>query len=222
VNDPVITTSPTLTKIVPALLLAKKNMGPLLKNAVNPHFRNKYADLGASLDVVEPALQAQGILMMQGPGGDGETVSVETMLVHESGEFIRSLLSMKPAKQNNPQDAGSAITYMRRYSLQGLFALAAEDDDGNAASGKAKERAPERPAFQPTVVPPRETNGIDPNALLAEALKAKVIPRPDRILFKEWARTKVAGCKDIADGSPLTPAHLSAIKAHLDEMAELA
>lgn len=137
-NEPTITWSASVGQIVPALLAAKREMGPLVKNAVNPHLKNKYANLEATLDVIEPALLAHGILMMQGPGGDGDVISLDTLLMHESGEWFRSVLTLKPSKQANPQDAGSVVTYARRYSLQGIFALAAEDDDGNAGSGRNK------------------------------------------------------------------------------------
>lgn len=214
--EPVISHSETVTKIVPAMLAAKKVMGPLLKNAENPHFKNKYADLGASIDVVDPALQANGILMVQAPGGDGDTIALETLLIHESGEWFRSVLTMTPAKKADPQAAGSVITYARRYSIQGLFSLAADDDDANAGSGKGGKSGDSQGSTQGgRRSQPAGPGGIDPNALLMRAVELQIIPKPDRIMFKEWARTKVAGCANLADNEPLTTAQLEACEKAL-------
>lgn len=213
-SEPVITMSESVLAIVPALLAAKATMGPLLKNAENPHLKNKYANLEASLDVVVPSLQAQGIVLMQGPGGDGEVISLDTLLLHTSGEWIRSVLTMKPAKQANAQDAGSVITYARRYSIQGLFALAAEDDDGNAA---VKPKAEPASGRRTQAVPAATPANYDANALLVKAVQVGVITSPDRIMFKEWARSKVAGCETLADNQPLTPLHIAAIEKELNK-----
>ncbi|MGB8265169.1 MAG: ERF family protein [Candidatus Velthaea sp.] len=148
IDQRIIETSPTVAKIAGALILAQANMGPLLKSKTNPAFKSRYADLEAVLDVASPALHAVGILPIQAPGGDGTTVGVETLFIHaESGEWIRSRLWLKPTK-SDPQGAGSAITYGRRYAMQAMCNLAGEDDDGNAAS-KSPRQTPELPASAP-------------------------------------------------------------------------
>lgn len=127
-------------KLFPAFLKAQQEMEPLRKNSVNPAFRNKYADLGALLEAVLPALHANGFGLMQPPHSDGALVEVETILLHESGGFIRSILGLRPTKAD-PQGVGSAVTYARRYALQGLAGIAPEDDDGAAAS-RPRQEAP--------------------------------------------------------------------------------
>ena len=114
--DVVLRFSEQLDKIAPALIRAQGNMTEVLKESTNPAFRSKYADLGNCLDATLPALQAQGIAVLQAPGGDGVTILLETMLLHESGQFIASTLALKPTK-NDPQGCGSAITYARRYAV---------------------------------------------------------------------------------------------------------
>jgi hypothetical protein len=121
-------------KLFPAFVKAQKGMGDLLKTNTNPHFKSKYADLAAVVEAVLPALHANGFGLMQPPHSDGDIVEVETILVHESGGYIRSVLAMRPSK-NDPQGVGSAVTYARRYALQSIAGIAPEDDDGNAASG---------------------------------------------------------------------------------------
>lgn len=109
------------------------------KSANNPHFKSKYADLGAVMDAIKPALAKHGLAFWQlcEPSDDG--VVVETVLVHISGEE-RSLGKLfVPANKKDAQGFGSAQTYARRYSLQTAFGVPAEDDDGNAAArGQSK------------------------------------------------------------------------------------
>jgi len=120
--------------IAPAFVKAKREFGPALKKSVNPHLKNKYADLGACLEAVEDALLNNGIALMQDTSEDATGVTVETVFLHESGEQIRCDKLHVPASKQDPQGYGSALTYARRYSLMTACGIAQEDDDGNAAS----------------------------------------------------------------------------------------
>jgi hypothetical protein len=127
--------SATRIEIGKALLKAQREIGPLVKTESNPFFNSKYADLANVIEVVRSPLQEAGIVLVQGAcRGSEDLVLIETLLLHaESGEWVRTLVSMKPAK-SDPQSVGSVITYARRYGLQALCGIAPEDDDGNAAS----------------------------------------------------------------------------------------
>ena len=72
---------------------------------------------------------------MQFPISGEGLAGVETIIMHESGEFISGEFLLKCSK-NDPQGMGSAITYARRYGLQSACGIPSEDDDGNAASAK--------------------------------------------------------------------------------------
>jgi len=109
----------------------KREVGKVSKNSKNPHFKNTYADLNALIDAVEPILLEKGLLMLQ-PIQNGNVTTV--IIDCESSESIESSIAL-PALQD-PQKLGSAITYFRRYTLQSLLSLQAEDDDGNKASKK--------------------------------------------------------------------------------------
>jgi hypothetical protein len=104
------------------------------KGANNPHFKSKYADLGAVIDAVKPALIAHDLFFTQHchPAEDG--VMVETVLGHASGEEKSLGKLFVPANKRDAQGFGSALTYARRYGLMTAFGVPAEDDDGNAAS----------------------------------------------------------------------------------------
>lgn len=130
-----------MNKIAPAFVAAKKAFGPALKDKANPAFRSKYADLGACIDAVEDALLANGIAAYHESSLDDAGITIECVLLHESGETIRGGKLHVPAVKNDPQGFGSAMTYARRYSLMAVCGIAPEDDDGNAAA-KAKAEAP--------------------------------------------------------------------------------
>lgn len=122
--------------IASALAAAQMDMGKALKSASNPHFKSKYADLGAVVDACLPALNKHGIAVIQ-PMTHGEHGrDVVTRFIHESGETLECPIPLIVGK-NDMQGLGSAITYARRYGLMSLAGIAPEDDDGNAASKAA-------------------------------------------------------------------------------------
>lgn len=125
-------------RICAALVKAQREFGPVIKDAVNPHFKNDYATLGAAIEAVTGALNRNGIALVQRCTSANGLVCVETVFAHESGETLSAgSLCLPPVKQD-PQAYGSAITYARRYSLLAACGLSAEDDDGNATSAPAK------------------------------------------------------------------------------------
>lgn len=130
-----------------ALALAQAEFLPVKKNAENPYFGNKYADLAAIRESTTPALSKHGLAIMQLVVADEQYAIVETYLGHKSGQSISSTVKLKPTKPD-PQGFGSAITYARRYGLGAMLGLASEEeDDGNAASDKVLAQAkPKTPA----------------------------------------------------------------------------
>jgi len=123
-------TSDTIVKITTAFLKAQKRIKPAKKDSENPFFKSMYADFGAVVDSCRDILNAEGISILQPIDG----LNVETILIHESGEWFSSLTPIVSKDANNPQALGSAITYARRYGLQSMVLLPSEDDDGNQAS----------------------------------------------------------------------------------------
>lgn len=129
--------SDSLKSLAPALVKAQKSMGAAVKDSKNPFFKSSYADLSAVIEAAMPALNAEGIAILQlnDVAMSGLPV-VQTVLLHESGEFIGSNTPVVVAKQNDPQALGSAISYARRYGLQSTVTLRSSDDDGEAAMGR--------------------------------------------------------------------------------------
>ncbi len=122
-----------MKNIAKALLEAQKEMGNAKKDSTNPFFKSKYADLNSVREACLPALNNNGITVLQPITHiDGKNF-VKTILLHESGESMESLTEIVYSKQNDAQAQGSGITYARRYGLQSFVNIGADDDDGNAA-----------------------------------------------------------------------------------------
>lgn len=144
--------SETIGAFAKAMAKAQTELENASKNAQNPHFRSKYADLGEILNTVRPVLAKNGLSVIQSPSVDGSVASVETMIIHESGEFISGVISC-PLQKQDAQGVGSATTYLRRYALAAFAGVAQEDDDGNTASTKhAQEQTKSKPD-EPTPLP---------------------------------------------------------------------
>jgi hypothetical protein len=129
--------SESIGELAAALAKAQGAMGAAKKGAANPYFKSSYADLADIVAAIKEPLSVNGLAYAQTTDvSDSWDVSVETMLLHSSGQWISGTLTMKPTK-SDPQGIGSCITYARRYGLQAMVGIPAEDDDANAASGNS-------------------------------------------------------------------------------------
>ena len=115
-----------------ALCKAQSEMGPARKGKVNPAFRSNYADLASVIEAVQP-LHDNGLAYMQLVDTAGAVVTVQTVLLHISGQSMKCGLMTARAKDESAQAIGSALTYLRRYSLMTACGIASADDDGQAA-----------------------------------------------------------------------------------------
>ncbi len=117
--------------------------------ADNPFFKSKYAPLNDVLNLVRPLLSKHGLGVIQAPSGDGKDITLTTMLIHESGEWVELEPLTLQADKPTAQGAGSAITYARRYALSAALGISSEDDDdGNIASAPKQHKEQERPVMQ--------------------------------------------------------------------------
>ena len=117
------------------LAAVKAEVGRISKDNSNPFFKSKYFDVNSLLLHVEPIIQKNGLLLLQ-PIQDN---LVKSIILDTNGFSIESAIVLP--ELNDPQKLGSAITYYRRYTLQSLLALQAEDDDANLASKKVEVKA---------------------------------------------------------------------------------
>lgn len=134
-----------MKELAKKLLEVQKEVGPVMKDADNPYYKSKYADINKFIEVVKPILSKHGVVVLQplthivnGVTGERVPAIMTALYDAESGD---SLVYEFPLPSNpDPQKQGSAITYFRRYALQSLLFLEAQDDDANAASGKDEKK----------------------------------------------------------------------------------
>jgi hypothetical protein len=141
--------SEQINELSAALAKAQSEIENASKTSSNPHFKSKYADLAEILNTVRPVFSAHGLAIVQMPSFESGIAHVETLLTHSSGQWISNVCSAPVGKQD-AQGVGSAITYLRRYSLAAFAGVAQEDDDGNSAVGK---HAPQQQAAKPQPQP---------------------------------------------------------------------
>lgn len=161
--------SETIVKIATSLVKAQSEMGNATKGSANPFFKSRYADLNSIREACLPVLNAHGISVLQPTSVLDGKLYVETLLLHESGEYISGLYEVVVGKQNDPQALGAAISYSRRYGLQSMVNIGAEDDDAESAMGRNTKAAP------PKTVTPANTATTAPATNITTA-EAKTTP----------------------------------------------
>lgn len=159
-----------LNELGAALAKAQAQVKGAAKSSANPFFKSSYADLSSVWDACREALTSNGLSVVQLPGFAEGIATLDTILLHSSGQWISGTAGAPLGKQD-AQGVGSAITYLRRYALAAVASVSPEDDDGNAASGKGKERGGARPATrdagpkEPSVAPAPQPLTEKPAAL---------------------------------------------------------
>ena len=125
--------SDSIKNIAIAMCKAQAEMGGASKSKDNPFFKSKYSDLSSVVRAVKDPFTNNGLSYVQFPIEENGRIGIETILMHESGEYLSHSFTVQLSKQD-AQGAGSALTYCRRYSLQAVAGIPSEDDDGNNAA----------------------------------------------------------------------------------------
>ena len=180
--------SETINEIAAALALAQAKMPSAKFNSTNPFLHNEYADLGAVIEASRAVLADNGLAVSQlVVGGDG-SVGVETILMHKSGQWIASTISLPTGDEkgkSQAQVAGSIISYLRRYSLVSMLGIYADkDDDGNKPAAKVEQPAPAKK--------PAPANPLAPAALEFLYRDGKSVIKTDAkevASFENWLKT---------------------------------
>ena len=136
--------SETIASLAKSLALAQGEMKPAAMNATNPFLKSRYADLGSIIEAARPVMAKNGLTFTQLVYRDETGIGVETVLMHASGEWISSRLSVEVGEErgkSTAQVAGSVITYLRRYALAAILGIYAEEDtDGNGHEKQPQKR----------------------------------------------------------------------------------
>lgn len=198
--------SESIVKIAAALVKAQKNIGSATKGAVNPHFKSKFADLGSVMEACKEALNAEGISILQPVLSEESGDYVETILLHESGEFLSSRMKLVLTKQDM-QAYGAAVSYARRYGLQSMVFIPAEDNDAestmNRAPAPAKQEAPKASA------PVKDSSP----AVTAAKAQATVTPDKTPVAKPSGFKVNTATTPVIAPAPSVTPTVVTKIPA---------
>jgi len=154
--------SEQLDKLATALADAQGEFPVVPKEANNPFFKSKYADLASIIKTIQPVLAKHGLSVVHTLEDADTGLLVRTTLLHKSGQYISGVMRMRPTK-DDPQAYGSATTYAKRYGLSAVLNLATdEDDDGNAAS------APSAKAQTQYAPKPKPQSGHNPKSIWEE------------------------------------------------------
>ena len=137
-----MTMTDNATPLYEAMAAAFAEIEGATKDTTNPHFKAKYADLSSVVSAIKPALAKNGLWFRQVMHERDRGVCVETIVCHKSGQELTFGILFVPAKSNDAQAFGSALTYARRYSLMTAFGVCPEDDDGNKAVAVQHEPEP--------------------------------------------------------------------------------
>jgi hypothetical protein len=225
-----VKTSDSIAKIAEALAKAQGEITNPMKDRTakitspKGNYEYNYADLASVLDCVRPVLARHGIAVVQTPSvgpasvlGQGErgpirvaSLVMTTRLVHGSGEWMEADLSFDVDPDDRVQSLGSAITYLRRYALQAIVGIVAEeDDDGQGGRAQTNQRQVEQqhamaPTTQPPPAPKPATNG---NGRATKSPPAAAPPTPKQ--------RYEAACEALEERLGSKPAHdlIMAIKA---------
>tara|TARA_R110000824_G_scaffold42233_9_gene124638 strand:+ start:596 stop:1078 length:483 start_codon:yes stop_codon:yes gene_type:complete len=123
--------SPEINKLAEALAKAQSELEGAKKESTNPFFKSSYADLHAVIKSSFPFLSKYGLSVSQGNEIIPGAICVTTLLMHSSGQWLRSKIKL-PLSKVDAQGVGAAITYGRRYGLSAIVGIAQYDDDANS------------------------------------------------------------------------------------------
>ncbi len=212
--------SESLTEIGHALAAAQASMGVAIKDTrgqIGQNRNYKYADLASVMNAAHDALEANKLSVIQRPMPSDVGVCIQTMILHESGEWISDGGLHLPLQKIDPQGAGSSITYARRYGLAAMLGIVQDDDD--AASAVAQQDAPaakkaSKPA-QTAVDAIASSFGVTPAATTASAAADEYVFKFGK--HKDKALTEVPA--DYLDWLLKQPAKEGFEQAHAEQHA---
>lgn len=138
--------SAELGKLLEALAKAQAIMQGAIQDSANPFFKSTYADLTSVWEACRGPLTQNGLSVVQTIQVCGDTTCLVSILGHISGQWIKSVLPIKPSKADI-QSLGSAITYCRRYALSALVGVCPIDDDGESAMDRGQKSQTKKSSF---------------------------------------------------------------------------
>lgn len=162
----------------------------------------KYVTLDELLESIRPVLSQNGLSFLQFPGGDGQLITITTVLLHSSGEWIESEPFTLKSQKVDPQGAGSAVTYGRRYSLSAILGVAWDTDDDGQASSHAIVSTTERKAEPPTPInqtkPAFPDENTGPQFLMCQECTVEISQKVHDYSVQKFGRPLCMKCQKVA------------------------
>lgn len=159
----------------------------------------KYVTLDELLESIRPVLSQNGLSFLQFPGGDGQLITISTVLLHSSGEWIESEPFTLKSQKVDPQGAGSAVTYGRRYSLSAILGVAWDTDDDGQASSHAIVSTTERKAEPPTPInqtkPAFPDENTEPQFLMCQECTVEISQKVHDYSVQKFGRPLCMNCQ---------------------------
>ena len=187
--------SETTVTIFKAISAAQGDFKTVEKTSLNPHFKSKFAPLDSIIEMLRPILPKHGLSFIQFTDTDDTGIIVETVIAHESGEWVSGRLKM-PATKQDPQGYGSALTYGRRYGLAAALGIVSDEDvdgNGNGEGEKKPQTQNQQPKNQHQPQKKSQSSDLTPSqqayAKLQEWIdqaSANKKKFPDQESFKSW------------------------------------
>lgn len=152
--------SPSTAKLAQALAGVQAKLQSAERSSVNPHLRNRYADLESIWQTLQPLLGEAGIAVTQVGSIDqeGQVCLVTTLLMGD--DYVESRLPVRPESQkglNAAQSFGVAWSYARRYALASICGVqTGEDTDGDTEARAAPKPSAAAPRETPPPAPPQD------------------------------------------------------------------
>jgi hypothetical protein len=132
-----------LKEIAVALVELQSKIKPAPKKSENPYYHSRYADLTTVWDSVRDFLKPCGLAVIQTfSQSDINCINITTTLLHSSGQYLRGVLTL-PILKPDPQAAGAAITYGRRYSLSAILGITFDEPDDDAETAMHRDKKAE-------------------------------------------------------------------------------
>lgn len=172
--------SENLDKLFKGMNAFRSQLKQPVKDAKNPFFKSNYVTLEGVQNAIDAGIKGTGLAYTQiVKNDDNGNVGVETIITHESGQYLTTgVLALRPEKAT-PQGYGSTITYAKRYQLASAFGVSSDiDDDGNAGSFKTQAKGNyQQNNYKQNYQQPRQQEHANPeileyNNLFNKALKA--------------------------------------------------
>jgi len=205
--------SPTVGALALALSKAQGQVKGAVKDATNPFYKNRYSDLSSVKDACQEALTAFGIAVIQSPSAEGAKVSLTTLLLHESGEWVSGTITAT-GKDESAQSVGSVITYLRRYALASMVGVAPEDDDGESAQPRGQFKPSPQTAKSHQIV--AAVTASEDKAALLRAQRIKLLIARYGDGFRGYC-LMVLG-REVASGKELSNDDLDKLEAEQDDV----